>query len=203
MADLSQLHIGVDFDNTIVCYDGIFHRVALEQGLIPADLPRNKTQVRDHIRSLGREPEWTAMQGLVYGPRILEASAFAGVRDFFDAAKTCGVRVSIVSHKTRHPILGEPHDLHAAALGWLRENGILDLIGRGNVHLELTKGDKIQRIAALGCRHFIDDLPEFLAEPGFPTATQRILFDPAQSVEAPTGVCAAHSWEEVRHHFGL
>ena len=30
--------LGVDFDNTIVAYDSLFHRVALERGLIPADL---------------------------------------------------------------------------------------------------------------------------------------------------------------------
>src|SRR5262245_43078397 len=43
--------IGVDFDNTIVSYDALFHRIATERDLIPADLPVNKTAVRDHLRA--------------------------------------------------------------------------------------------------------------------------------------------------------
>ena len=31
--------VGVDFDNTIICYDALFHRVAEEQGLLPAGVP--------------------------------------------------------------------------------------------------------------------------------------------------------------------
>jgi hypothetical protein len=203
MPDLSQLHIGVDFDNTIVCYDDLFHRVALEQHLIPADLPRNKSEVRNHLRSIGNEPAWTAMQGLVYGPRILEAEPYPGVRQFFAAGKAAGISISIVSHKTRHPIIGEPHDLHAAAVNWLRENGILDLVGGEHVHFELTKHGKLQRIGALACTHFIDDLPEFLSEPDFPSSVQRILFDPAGSLETPAGATIATSWDALRQHFGL
>ena len=32
---------------------------------------------------------------------------------------------------------------------------------------ELTKEAKVARIGGLGCTHFIDDLPEFLREPGW------------------------------------
>ena len=49
--------IGIDFDNTIVCYDDVFHEVAREQGLIPNDLPANKGAVRDHLRAIGREDD--------------------------------------------------------------------------------------------------------------------------------------------------
>ena len=34
--------LGVDFDNTIVRYDELFHSVAVERGLIPATLPARK-----------------------------------------------------------------------------------------------------------------------------------------------------------------
>ena len=60
--------IGVDFDNTIVCYDGVFHRAAVERGLIPPELPVSKGQVRDHLRRLGQEHAWTELQGEVYVP---------------------------------------------------------------------------------------------------------------------------------------
>src|SRR6185437_11131914 len=40
------MRIGIDFDNTIACYDGVFHAAALERGLIPKDLARDKNSVR-------------------------------------------------------------------------------------------------------------------------------------------------------------
>ncbi len=70
--------VGVDFDNTIVCYDRLFHKAALEKGLIPPELPASKGQVRDYMRANGAEDAWTELQGYVYGPRMLDAAPFAG-----------------------------------------------------------------------------------------------------------------------------
>ena len=39
---------GFDFDNTIVTYDELFYKVAIENALIPAELPRSKLAVRDY-----------------------------------------------------------------------------------------------------------------------------------------------------------
>ena len=142
------MRIGVDFDNTIVCYDGLFHRVALEQGLIPAALPADKGSVRDHLRRIGREDAWTEMQGTVYGARMLEAAAFPGVLDFFRRAVRSTFDICIVSHKTRHPYLGPKYDLHEAAAGWLERNGFFDADGigmrRGRVFFELTLPEKLR-----------------------------------------------------------
>jgi len=44
------VRIGIDFDNTIVSYDTLFHRVALERGLIPISVPANKISVREYLR---------------------------------------------------------------------------------------------------------------------------------------------------------
>jgi FMN phosphatase YigB (HAD superfamily) len=74
--------IGIDLDNTLVSYDKLFHQLALEQGLIARDLAVNKTEVRDFLRRAGKEPAWTALQGLAYGTRIREAEVFAGALDF-------------------------------------------------------------------------------------------------------------------------
>src|SRR5260221_9194382 len=95
--------VGLDFDNTIVCYDRLFHKLARERGLIPESVPANKGAVRDYLRSIDRENDWTEMQGIGYGPRIAEAEPFPGVHDFLNACKTPGVRVAIISHKTKHP----------------------------------------------------------------------------------------------------
>ena len=174
------MRIGVDFDNTIVCYDALFHRIALERGLIPPDLPVNKSEVRNHLRRIGREPVWTEMQGEVYGSRMSEATAYPGVVDFFIFCRLARIPVSIISHKTLHPFVGEKHDLHQAARNWLERQGFFDpVVGlpREEAFFELTKEAKLARIASRGCTSFIDDLPELLREATFPNI-DRILFDP-------------------------
>lgn len=171
--------IGVDFDNTVICYDGMFHRAAVDKGLIPESVGRAKNEVRDYLRAQDREQEWTELQGHVYGERVTECRPYPGALEFFTACVQQGVEVFVVSHKTRHPYIGPKHDLHAAARGWIDFVGLLDTgLSERNVYFELTKAEKLERIAALGCTHFIDDLPEFLAEPGFPQGVERILFDP-------------------------
>src|SRR6266513_186637 len=117
MAD-PELRIGVDFDNTIVCYDDVFYLIALAEKLIPVELRPDKIAIRNHLRAIGQEDRWTAMQGLVYGERMAEAQPFPGVREFFSACAAKSVNVAIISHRTRQPIVGDPCDLHAAAFRW-------------------------------------------------------------------------------------
>ena len=193
--------LGIDFDNTLVSYDAIFHRVALERGLIPSGLPMTKTAVRDHLRATGREPLWTEMQGYVYGPRLADAEPFPGVKAFFAACRAQGVPVFIISHKTRHPCLGDEHDLHAAARNWLDKHGFHDAedaaLPASHVFLEVTKLDKINRIAECGCTHFIDDLPELLTAPQFPSNVERFLFDPQCHYESLAEIKNVSNWSEL------
>ena len=193
--------IGIDLDNTLISYDRLFHQLALEQGLIPADLAVNKTEVRNYLRKQDREPAWTAMQGLAYGPRIRGAEIFPGALDFLREGRRRNWPMHIVSHKTLHPIVGEPIDLHQAARGWLDSKSIHDQVGfpRANVWFEVTKSAKIQRIRDLQCEVFIDDLPELLLDPQFPASIRRILFAP-QGVEAKVStenLIVARSWAEI------
>ena len=192
---------GIDFDNTIVCYDRIFHRVAVERELIPLELTRTKDAVRDYLRSAGREDKWTEIQGYVYGVRMSEAEEFDGVGAFFCRCRELGAPVRIISHKTKRPYRGPACDLHEAALGWLKAHGAFDEHGwgldSGDVFLELSKEEKLQRIGACGCTHFIDDLPEFLAEPAFPLETRKILFDPNDRHASIQEFCRIRSWREA------
>jgi hypothetical protein len=193
--------LGVDFDNTLVSYDAIFHRVALERGLIPTTLPVTKIAVRDHLRATGREPFWTEMQGYVYGPRLADAEPFPGVKEFFCACQRNGVPIFIISHKTRHPVLGEAHDLHAAARGWLQQHGFHDPAGaalpESHVFLEVTKADKIARIAACGCTCFVDDLPDILRDPGFPAQVNKLLFGSGPLPAGINDLRQVSSWAEL------
>jgi len=174
--------LGVDFDNTIVSYDQLFHRLAVERGLVPAALPAEKGIVRDYLRKQGREDDWTELQGYAYGSRIADAVPFPGVCGFFRRCHALGVPVCIISHKTRLPVRGPQVDLHQAARGWLAAQQFHDADGGGlpasRVFFEETKLAKLQRIVQQGCTHFMDDLPEFLREPGFPDGVERVLFDP-------------------------
>jgi hypothetical protein len=196
------LVIGVDFDNTTVCYDELFHKVCRERDLIPADVPVNKSDVRNFLRRIGREDDWTEMQGCVYGARMAEASAFPGVKDFFRACRSAGHRLHIISHKTRFPFRGDQHDLHQAAIRWLEQEGFFSTediaMTRAQVFFELTKEAKLQRIGTLGCSLFIDDLPEFLAEPGFPENVQRVLFDPHQLYHDEPRFRRMTTWTQAR-----
>ena len=111
--------IGLDFDNTIACYDRLFHRLAAERISFRASYPRRSNPCAI-ISATGREDDWTELQGLAYGPRIVEAEPFAGVMRFLSQCRSAGFRVAIISHKSRHPYRGAKHDLHAAAHAFLR-----------------------------------------------------------------------------------
>jgi len=197
------MRIGIDFDNTIACYDGVFTAAALERGLIPSDLPRDKNSVRDYLNGSGRKDEFTELQGYVYGARMDLVACYPGVRDFIAAARAKAHDVFIVSHKTKHPILGPRHDLHGAARTFLNVQRLIGSEGVAveNVFFELTKEEKVARAAALGVDVFIDDLPEILALPGWPLHMRAILFDPEGRFSSDSGKTPQFerraTWEEI------
>jgi FMN phosphatase YigB (HAD superfamily) len=199
------MHIGIDFDNTIVSYDGVFHRVALEQGIVPPTIDPTKLAVRDWLREAGKEDLWTELQGYVYGAKMAYAEAYPGVLDFLSWARSAGIPVSIISHKTQQPFLGPRYDLHAAARTWietfLRDDAGL-FVELENVYFETTKESKWARIASTASTHFIDDLPEILFAEAFPAGVKRILFDP-ENHYGPFGdtTVVVRCWKDISHYF--
>lgn len=201
------MRIGIDFDNTIVCYDDVFQRVAFQDGLIPGDVSANKSAVRDYLRKIGREDAWTELQGRVYGSRMWEANPYPGAKEFFHQCRLAGLPLYIISHKTRFPYLGQRYDLHLAAYDWLEFHGFFDPNGiglpRDQVFFELTKEAKLRRIGDCECSHFVDDLPEFLSEAAFPPRAFRILFDPSQVHLNETRFARASHWRDVPGLIGV
>jgi hypothetical protein len=193
--------IGVDFDNTIVCYDELFHRVAVEQGLIPASVPVTKSAVRGYLERCGKGDAWTELQGYVYGERLQEAVPFPGVLEFFGRCALAGWPLAVISHKTRRPVIGPPFDLHRAAHRWLEAQGFYDPgrigLSRDRVFFELTQPEKVGRIARVGCSVFIDDLPEVLTHPDIPVGVRRVLFDPHDRHGADERLQRMTSWAEI------
>lgn len=191
--------VGLDLDNTIACFDRVFRSVAMRVGLVGPDVPADKKSVQRAVRAGSGEEAWTRLQGLVYGPHMVEAEPFPGVVDFCARASAAGVDLRVISHRTRQPVLGEPHDLHAAARRWLEDQGFHGRAGvrRDGVFLDVTREQKIDRIVATGCEVFIDDLAEVLQAPTFPQGVRRILFSPAGAAPAEPGLEVAESWADV------
>ncbi|MBP5855615.1 hypothetical protein KAJ83_01235 [Marivibrio halodurans] len=194
------MRIGVDFDNTIANYDGVFHAAALERGLIPADIDRSKNAVRDYLNGAGQKDAFTELQGYVYGARMDLVSPYDGVADFIAAAVKGGHDVYVVSHKTRHPMKGPDYDMHAAARGFLEARGFFapGMLSSERAFFELTKEEKVARAAALSVDVFIDDLPEILAMDGFPDECRRILFDPVGAKMGEGGQERFSDWGAMR-----
>lgn len=197
--------VGIDFDNTLACYDGLFHAEAVARGLLPATAPSDKQSVRDMLRAQGREEEWTMLQGHVYGPGLAKAAPYPGARECIAQLLALGAQVYIISHKTPTPYLGPPHNLHAAARQWLWQTGFHapNLLPEANVFLEPSMAQKCERIATLGCTHFIDDLPEFLADARFPAGIRRILFAPHGNPahhDTNDTLLRCNTWQDINMH---
>jgi hypothetical protein len=199
------MRIGIDFDNTIADYDDVFRLAAQREALLDAGFRGGKQAVRAAIRALDRgEERWMRLQGRVYGAYMAEAQPVAGVERFLAAARRAGAELHIVSHKTEYGHFDEDRiNLREAARRWMRGRGILGESGVAEEHLffAATRGEKIVRIKALACAHFIDDLPEVFAEPDFPEAVGRHLLC-REGGGLPEGSFTAYrGWDEIRHAF--
>jgi hypothetical protein len=199
--------IGIDFDNTIVSYDALMRRVAVDRGLIDEAEGRTKRDVRDRIRQLpDGDVEWQKLQALVYGPLMRDAQPITGVEEFIRRCRHAGIPVFIVSHKTEYAGYDETRtNLRTAALEWMTmhhffEPDGLDL-GRDNVYFESTRTDKIDRIRRIGCSHFIDDLEEVFLEPSFPADVQKILYAPQATPVSANGARVITSWRSLCDDF--
>ncbi len=192
-----QRILGIDFDNTLACYDQLFDAVARESGLLEPGVGQlTKQEVKRELLERDQESEWTRLQGLVYGPEMHRAAVFEGALNTLRTLRKREWSLVIVSHKTRYPVIGAPHDLHEAALAWLSARGFaeLELVSEG-VFFEPTRARKIERLRQLRCEAFIDDLPEVLAEPEFPSI-QRFLLDPHGGHRSHP---LSSSWRSLQH----
>lgn len=150
---------------------------------MPSHVPVAKHAVRQFLRDSGRESDWTALQGIAYGRGMSEATPFAGALEFVRAVVANSIPLSIISHRTKHPIVGDRTDLHATALDWLQREGFVGkgTLSVGDVFLETSKEHKLRRIERQECSVFLDDLPEILDAELFPDACEGWLFAPAGS----------------------
>ena len=194
--------IGIDFDNTLVCYDHVFLDCAKQRKLVPEDFEGGKQRLRDAIRLISNgEIEWQKLQGFVYSTGIRDAELFDGADRFLKLCRDTSAEVFIVSHKTESGHLDpERVNLRHAALGWMKSSGFFDSNGLGisieNIFFEATRDEKISRIRSLSCTHFIDDLEEVLTHPDFPDEVMRILFS-QMNVSRVATIEWHRTWHEI------
>ena len=197
--------IGIDFDNTIACYDQGFLAVARDMALVPPDFRGGKKAVRDFVRAgPGGDVAWQRLQARLYGRDIGRARLTEGVKMLLERARQYDIPVVVVSHKTQFSPYDETTDLRLAATAWMKENGLFNQDGMGvrpeNVFFEGTRAGKISRIAALGCTHFIDDLDEVFNEPEFPGHVRAYLYAAGYD-ELPAGPFRSfRSHREIANH---
>jgi len=190
------LLIGLDFDNTLVCYNEAIVRLADKLLKLPPDLPRTKLAIRDYLREANREHDWTAFQGELYGPGMSYAEPFEHSVETLQVLKAAGYSLCIVSHRSFTPYAGPAYDLHAAARAWIDENLALDLIVNSQAFFYETMNQKIAAIGALECEIFVDDLPIVLANEDFPSTCQPILFDP-ENFHAKVNFVRINHWNQL------
>jgi hypothetical protein len=196
------MRIGIDLDNTLIDYESVFHALAHRRGLIEHGF----TGGRDAIRGLARatpdgDVEWQRLQGAVYGKGIRDAVLYDGAGAFLRRARALGCEIAIVSHKTEFATYDPDRvNLREAAIAWLERQGFFRADGFAipaeNLTFAATRAEKIARIRDLGVGFFIDDLPEVLEDPDFPSAVTGILFTRGRLASSAYPRALAH-WRDI------
>ncbi len=174
--------IGIDFDNTIVCYDQPFTVLANRLNIsLSKDCDNPKSELKSELRKR-KDGEWTwsKIQGEAYGARMMDAKPFDGFVEKVKRLLKDGHGIRIISHKTLYPTAGNAYDLRCATRKWIDKHlSCLHKTGFDPVnHISFhdTVEDKIGKIRSEGCSCFIDDLEEILFHPDFPKNCRPILF---------------------------
>jgi hypothetical protein len=207
ISENNLMTIGVDFDNTVINYNRLIYKQARDLNLIPNDTPLKKKTIRDHIRKKpDGEAAWQKIQAAVYGCCIHQAELINGVLGFFQTCLKKRITIYIVSHKTQFARRApRGPNLIQNAMTWMTDKGFFSLYKSGfskeNVFFEPTRSAKIERIRALGCTHFIDDLEETFAESTFPDHCEKILYSSPPSSMTNSYLIHMKNWQEIYHYF--
>tara|TARA_B100001063_G_scaffold227750_1_gene238525 strand:- start:21 stop:632 length:612 start_codon:yes stop_codon:yes gene_type:complete len=185
------IKIGIDFDNTIVNYEDSFHEEAVKRKIFTKNQRKKNSKeiLKNKLISKNKEEEWTTIQGIVYGKKMLRAKPYKNSINFIN--KFCDKKnfeLFIVSHKTLYPIIGEKINLHKISKNWIKKKKIFKnkKIGwiKKHVFFLKTKEEKIKKIVQLKCDYFIDDLEEILKK--LPKKIKKIHFDPYKKSKKPS-----------------
>jgi hypothetical protein len=196
------MKIGIDFDNTIINYEDVFFKTAVDYGYINQDAFQGsntkKNDVKTYLINLNREDDWTRIQGLVYGEAIELAKPYCNLNLFLDFLLKNNHQFFIVSHKTKYPFIGKKVDLHQSAKKWI--NIHLKKYFSDNFYFEETIEKKIDRINKLKPDFFIDDLEKILLHKKLSKKINKILFS-NQKITKNSFLMVTNEWIEVLGYF--
>ena len=199
---LNKLRIGLDFDNTLACYDEVFSHQTKKLNYLPEDWTGDKQSVKQELLKLPNgDLAWQKLQGRVYGPAMQNAVTFSGLASFLIRAKRRGHIIFIISHKTRFGHQDETKTpLRERALEWMEAQGFFDNSKFGlnieNIFFCDSRAEKANKINDLKVDLFVDDLECVFEEKAFPKI-KKILFK-SEPTESFDGI-SCKSWSEVAH----
>jgi 5'(3')-deoxyribonucleotidase len=193
-----MIRLGIDFDNTITNYDGVFSKVAVSENMIRKDTSHafnTKADVKNYLININEEEKWTELQGLVYGKYIKFAKPQNNLIQTIKLLTESDIFLCIVSHRTKFPFIGEKTNLHDAARQWLNEN-LFQLISDTNIYFEETIENKVKRANSLNLDFFVDDLPKILLNEKLSKNITKILYKPEKSCKN-NNLIEVQDWSEV------
>jgi len=194
------MKIGLDFDNTIACYNDVFSSEAKIKGLVNKDWEGSKQDLKLLLDTLeDGQTVWQTMQGQVYGPSMQKATLFPGVARFLLRCKLKGHTVFIVSHKTKYGHFDKTKTLlREASLKWMDSQGFfkdaLFGINRKNIFFANTQSEKVLKIKSLNLDVFVDDLEEIFLHHDFPEI-KKILFSRSSSIQS--SIELFNNWTDI------
>ena len=195
--------IGLDFDNTIACYNDVFSSEAKLQGLVSDDWQGDKNELKLFLYSQeGGQTLWQKMQGQVYGPSMQKATLFPGLARFLFRCKLNGHKIFIVSHKTKYGHFDKTKTLlRDASLKWMDNQGFFedDIFGinKENVFFANTQSEKVLKIKSLNLDFFVDDLETIFLHNDFPKI-KKILFN--KSSESHSDIEFFNNWASIEKY---
>ena len=195
------MRLGVDLDNTLICYDDVFLSGARELNLVPKSWIGDRFQVRAYVRDQKNgETSWQRLQGQVYGRWISRAKLFPGVYRFLWRCNFRKITVDVLSHKSEYGHFdNEEVALRQVARQFLMEQGILSEHGESlinSIEFFSEREEKIERIVGKKFDLFIDDLPEILEHVEIADKTETLGFDPTNTSDFSVSEKVG-SWIEI------
>lgn len=199
---INKYKVGLDFDNTIICYDDVFHTIALKKGWIKKDFPHSKVLVKEFlVKEDHNDLRWQELQAEAYGEEIFTAHFYPEALQVIKTLKDLGHELHIVSHKSEYSHLRKEVNLRQKALEWMEQNKLLEIIPPSNVHFAADRNQKVEKIKNLGIDFFLDDLLEVLEHPQFPSSTLRFHFTPGLDVKTKVEFPQINHWTKFQEAF--
>ncbi|MDA1260201.1 MAG: hypothetical protein O3A20_06215 [Planctomycetota bacterium] len=155
------MRIGLDFYNTLICYDPVFSELARARGWAAG--AGSKRSVKERLmKEHGNDLRWQALQAEAYASEIISAKPFPGAVEFSRRALQEGYGLFIVCRKIDSSHFDPSVRLRLWAKRWIAKHL---RVAPSRCYFESTRAAKVKRVTDLKLDLFIDDLEEVLTHP--------------------------------------